>query len=72
LDLGISLSPTAITDPELLLECLEEAFDELTAPFADAGRPAPAPAGVEVVEVVDGVRGDAPANGSSNAGLRHG
>jgi diacylglycerol O-acyltransferase len=72
MDLGISLSPNAITDPDLLLECLEEAFDELTAPFTRAGQPPPARAEVEMVDVVDVERGDAPANGSSNAGLRHG
>ena len=68
MDLGISLSPTAVTEPELLLECLEGAFAELTAQFGgEAPRPAPA--------AVDGGAEpgtDTPANGSPSAFLRHG
>jgi WS/DGAT/MGAT family acyltransferase len=36
LDVGVTLSPTAIAEPEVLLECLTQAFAELTRPSAPA------------------------------------
>jgi hypothetical protein len=29
LDIGINLDPAAVTDPDALLECLDEAFSDL-------------------------------------------
>ena len=66
MDLGISLGPTAVTEPELLLECLERGVRRADAPFG-AGRRSPRSG-------VDGGRAgaEAPANGSSTRRLRHG
>jgi WS/DGAT/MGAT family acyltransferase len=41
LDVGIAIDPTAITDPDLLLECIREAYSAFV-PAAPAETPAPA------------------------------
>ena len=39
LDVGIALDPSAFADPELLVECLLEAFGGVRAAAADVPRP---------------------------------